>query len=1149
MASLDRNLRRTLENAIAQARRVAEAGARQALEQLAVHEPSAAGTAEQRPLRNRLRAHARQLGDERERNGAQVIERLVGECAYEHWHRLLFARFLAENNLLIELDSGMSLSLDECHELARERHVDWLPLASGFAQRMLPQIFRSDDPVLEVALPPETRQALERILEGLQREVFTSDDSLGWVYQFWQAEEKDVVNERGEKIGARDLPAVTQLFTEDYMVLFLLHNTLGAWWAGKHLAAHPELARDAADENELRRGCSPPGYEWTYLRFVREEDGTWRPAAGAYAGWPTEAKKIRVLDPCMGSGHFLVFALPILVAIRMAEEGLALAEAIDAVLRYNLFGLELDLRCTQIAAFNLALAAWKLTGYRPLPPMHLACSGLGPGMTKREWLDLARRAAALLPVAPDRNLFGTADNLFSQAAISGLEALYDLFAQAPTLGSLIDPQKSGTSLLQAGFERLEPLLQAMLSLEGSDEMKEVAVSAQGMSKAAETLAKRFTLVATNVPYLSRSRQADTLREYCATHYGLGKNDLATCFLSRTVEIIEAGGTTALVTPTNWMALSRYEGFRREILASLTLNAMARLDAGAFETISGEVVSVGLVCITNSPPSLSGFTGVDASADVGAPQKAAALMMADVAIYEQARQLANPDARLLLESRGQGALLARHADSRYGLRTGDLERLAICFWELCDVPASWRFFQGTVRSTRLYGGRERVLRWDDDAGALRELADQGVASIQGAEAWNRQGVAVSLMGELPVTVYTGEIFDNGTAVVWPRVETGLPGLYAYLSSDLFRLEVRKLDSSIKVTNQTLIKVPFDHPHWDQVARVSYPNGLPEPSSTDPTQWLFNGFPQGSDAPLQVAVARLVGYRWPRQTGSQFMDCPALGPDGIQSHADEDGIVCLAAIRNKEAAAGRVRRLLADVYGSEWPATRQSDLLAAVGYGDQTLEEWLRDGFFAQHLELFHNRPFVWHVWDGRTDGFHALVNYHRLVGPGGEGRRTLEKLTHTYLGDWITRQRAEQAAGVEAADARVAAAEHLRTQLERILEGEEPFDIFVRWKPLRRQAIGWEPDLEDGVRMNIRPFLTARPLGARARDACILRVPPKIKWEKDRGKEPSCSKDEFPWFWSWDEAAEDFTGGDDFDGNRWNDLHYSLASKRAARGQP
>ena len=122
MASLDRNLRRDLETTVKKARRVAETGTRQVLEQLAVNynEPWPALTPDQRKLRNRLRTHGRQLGDRLdERKGAQPIDQLASECAYEHWHRLLFARFLAENDLLVEPESGMAVSLDECRELAR----------------------------------------------------------------------------------------------------------------------------------------------------------------------------------------------------------------------------------------------------------------------------------------------------------------------------------------------------------------------------------------------------------------------------------------------------------------------------------------------------------------------------------------------------------------------------------------------------------------------------------------------------------------------------------------------------------------------------------------------------------------------------------------------------------------------------------------------------------------------------------------------------------------------------------------------------------------------------------------------------------------------------------------------------------------------
>ena len=255
IAPLSPDLRNLLARTIQRARRAGEAGARQALQSLAVDraKPFESMSLRTKSLRNRLRMRGRQVGDQldrKERN--QNLDHLIQEVAYEHWHRMLFARFLAENGLLRDAEHGVHLSLEDCRELADGEGVDPWEFAARCAERMLPQIFRRDDPVLELSLPPETRQELERLLDELPEAVFTAPDSLGWTYQFWQAERKDEVNRQGGKIGADELPAVTQLFTEHYMVLFLLHNTIGAWRAGRILADRPDVARNAADEEELR---------------------------------------------------------------------------------------------------------------------------------------------------------------------------------------------------------------------------------------------------------------------------------------------------------------------------------------------------------------------------------------------------------------------------------------------------------------------------------------------------------------------------------------------------------------------------------------------------------------------------------------------------------------------------------------------------------------------------------------------------------------------------------------------------------------------------------------------------------------------------------------------------------------------------------
>src|SRR5206468_4043705 len=109
-----------------------------------------------------------------------------------------------------------------------------------------------------------------------------------------------------------------------------------------------------------------------------------------------------------------------------------------------------------------------------------------------------------------------------------------------------------------------------------------------------------------------------------------------------------------------------------------------------------------------------------------------------------------------------------------------------------------------------------------------------------------------------------------------------------------------------------------------------------------------------------------------TGSSFVDCPVLGPDGLERHADNGGMVCFSQVRDEAPAADRLRSLLADAYGAEWNHTLECKLIADTGSNAGSLEEWLQNDFFAQHCEIFDNRPFVWHLWDGRKDGFNVLV---------------------------------------------------------------------------------------------------------------------------------------------------------------------------------
>lgn len=1117
MQPLEKSLRNTLEKTVKDARDQSEAAARAALEQLGVGDPSAPPhlSEPERDLRRRLRIHGRQLGDARSDKGVQEVDRLLDEVAYEHWHRMLFARFLAENNLLMYPDPGGSVpvTLEECEDLAAdEGAANGWELASRYASKMLPQIFRPDSPVFELILPPEYQHELERLVGGLAPEVFTASDSLGWVYQYWQAKRKDEVNRSGVKIGARELPSQTQLFTEPYMVSFLLDNSLGAWWAARRLSE--EDLTLATSEEELRQKASLPGLPLTYLRFVKEENGKWTPAAGTFDAWPNNLSELKTLDPCCGSGHFLVAALQMLVPIRIEMEGLTAREAIDSVIRENLHGLEIDQRCVELAAFALAMAAWtypEAGGYRQLPEMAIACSGLAISAKKEDWIALA---------GGDKDLE------------YALDCLYDQFSQAPVLGSLIDPTGFGSgNIVSVQWETLGPLLKKALS--GQDvEKVEMGVVAQGIARAAAILAGKYNWVITNVPYLASGKQQEILGNFCKENYFEAKNDIATVFLERCFKLCHKGGVESIVLPQNWLFLTTYTKFRKKILHQETWHFISRLGPGAFETISGEVVKVIFLIISHNYPEKSIIRGVDVSGSGTVGEKNIDLKMNEVISIEQKRQLENPDARFTFGKNDSKIfkLLESLAYSYEGSQTGDLDRFIRKFWERSSLDLWIYYIQNTIR-TAYYSGRSDIINWGNDG---ENIANFPGSYIRGKKAWKNNGLRVTQMSPFPITLYTGEVFGKNAATIIPNNPEHLPAIWCYCSSQEYHENVRQIDQSLKVTSATLVKVPFDLEYWTKIATEQYPNGLPKPYSDDPTQWIFHGHPAKSDSPLQVAVARLLGYRWPAELDPEMELSDEQREwvkrcDALLEFEDDDGIVCIPSVRGESAAADRLLSLLAAAYGDAWSNDTLSDLLAQSDHEGKTLETWLREKFFTQHCKLFNHRPFIWQVWDGLRDGFSVLVNYHKL------DRKTLETLIYTYLGDWITRQKHDIAHGVDGAQEKLDAAEVLKKRLELVLEGESPYDIFVRWKPLSEQPVGWDPDLNDGVRLNIRPFLTVPPVGKKG--AGVLRDKPNIKWEKDRGQDvPSA-----PWY----HLGPEYGGKE---GDRINDHHLTLDEKKKARGK-
>jgi len=803
------------------------------------------------------------------------------------------------------------------------------------------------------------------------------------------------------------------------------------------------------------------------------------------------------------------------------------------VLRENIHGLELDRRCVELAAFALALTAWKYpdaTGYRPLPELNVACSGLAISAKKEEWLALA------------------GDNTNLRLALA---ELYNQFKDAPVLGSLINPEASlgKGSMFELKWEEVGPLHNKALSGDKDDENAEMGVVARGLSKAHLLLRQQFDCIFTNVPYLGISKHHPVLLDYIEKNYTLAKYDLALAFIERIRSWVKPTGSYSLVSLGEWLYLGPYTEYRNSYLDKHHPLFILRLGWNSFSSPIRANPAL-IIASANSEEEVR-FTLSDCSFNKSLDENMQSAKYSEAVVSTTHAIKKNPDFRFITATKADLAQLSIYADARSGLHAGDLHQFFKMFWEVNSFSWVWEPVQTAVNDTKKFAGREQIIRWEQEKGTLAALADS-VKHLNhaaqnwraGKPFWGKHGVIVGLMGKASCALYSGQRYDVNSSAIIPKEAEYLTALWSFCESGEFSRQVRALDNSLKLAPKTLLKIPFDLDYWTKIAEEKYPNGPPLPHSDDPTQWIFHGHPCGSviwdedkkwttigplrteSTVLQVAVVRLLGYRWPAEldTTMELSDEARAWVKKTQElmpFADEDGIVCIPPVRGEMKAEDRLENLLAAAYGYEWSSNKKAELLAQAGHASKTLDTWLRDKFFPQHCKLFQHRPFIWHIWDGLRGGFAALVNYHKL------DAKLLETLIYTYLGDWISRQKQDIGNGVDGAQEKLAAAEALKKKLELILEGEAPGDAFVRWKPIEKQPLGWDPDLNDGVRLNIRPFMTVPDVGKKG--AGVLRDKPNIKWNKDRGKDVASA----PWYHL-------------FKGDRINDHHLSLSEKKSAK---
>jgi hypothetical protein len=421
----------------------------------------------------------------------------------------------------------------------------------------LPLLFEKIEDYTDLLLPDDllsSESIITKTVNAISKDDTESVEIIGWLYQYYISEKKDEVFasfKKGKKAGKDEIPAATQLFTPEWIVRYLVENSLGRLW----MLNHPESNL----KNRMKYYIDPTDMETDFIRLESPE-------------------KIKVLDPCCGSGHMLTYAFDLLFDI-YTECGYTDNDAVKHIIEDNLYGIEIDKRAGQLAYFALMMKARERS-------RRILRKGIKPNI------------CILQKVEFDKEELPNVINLFENPPLTIMDLMKD-FENADILGSLITPSISNIAFLKSTLKE-NPNSSDMFSDENTLRERVKTVLDQ-----AEYLAGKYSIVITNPPYLAPSSSDPVLQNFAKGQYPNSKTDTGTMFIERNLKFIPKNGYVAMITLQSWMFLSSFEKLRDEIINNRSILSMIHIGARGFDTIGGEVVSTTAYILSGE----KGATGV------------------------------------------------------------------------------------------------------------------------------------------------------------------------------------------------------------------------------------------------------------------------------------------------------------------------------------------------------------------------------------------------------------------------------------------------------------------------------------------------------------------------------------------------------------
>lgn len=754
---------------------------------------------------------------------------VVEEVAYTWFNRLIAVRFMEVNDYLpsrirvlssenrdklepdlvtTPFDADLELTeaeREEILDLKNENQVDALFQLLFIKQcnalnPLLPKLFEKTDDYTELLLNvsvTDREGVVYKLVHGVDEDDFNVAEGgqveiIGWMYQYYNTEPKasvDAAVKHGKKVSKEEIPAKTQLFTPDWIVRYMVENSLGRLW----LEGHPNTDLKAGWRYYLDEAEQEPEVE-SQLEKIREEYKTIKP------------EDIQIMDPCMGSGHILVRAFDVLMQI-YETAGYSQRDAAKSILENNLYGLDIDDRAFQLAYFAVVMKARQYN--RRILRGDTVCHVYAI----QESNAINRKHLKYLGAGMDEGE--------RQKAQEQLTGLLDTLVDAKEYGSILKVAPCDWELLRKFVAGIDPDMQFSVFSGGLDESRE---KLEELIDIGQVLARQYDVVVTNPPYLGISSGDGKLNEFVKKHYPDSKADFFAVFIERCGEMTAKNRYQAMITMHAWMFLSSYEKLRIKLLQCDTVN-MAHLGPKAFEEIGGEVVQTTSFVMRKSH--ISQFKGtycrlIEPTSQQG---KEAMFLNGENCYYAEQDNFSkipgNPIAYWVSNRKinifADCPQLIKKYETRNGMSTTnndlflklwtevDSRELGISGFNAKTAAVSgkkWFPYNKGGEYCRWYGNRSYIVNWKDDGKELKDYVSRKYGSyskeIRSENRYFYESVTWSGVGSGKSSFrYSpeGAIFDSGAN-----------GLFAGNLSELFYvlglLNTKIVDSILQILNPTI-----------------------------------------------------------------------------------------------------------------------------------------------------------------------------------------------------------------------------------------------------------------------------------------------------------------------------------------------------------